>query len=295
MRRFLAASAALLLATLSSPLYADGPQVGINADIVYGHKDGLAMTMDAFSPGEGRNGAALLFMVSGGWVSRWSAPDPASPIVRPFLDAGYTVFLVRHGSSPRYGIPDAVADVTRAVRYVRHHADRFGIDPARLGVMGNSAGGHLALVLGTQGDDGSTDGDAVEQASSRVAAVVAWVPPTDLTIAVWEAPESLPTYRRFPALDLSIEQARQHSPLHSATADDAPALMIMGGADELVPAFHGERMAAAFAREGVAHELIVLDNAGHGLGGEANWERVLGATLNWLNRHLVDSVAAPDS
>lgn len=286
MRYPLATCVALLFLALFNAAHADKDAVRIESDIVYGHKDGLAMTLDAYMPGDAPNGAAVLFIVSGGWRSAWFPPERSMAVFEPFLDAGYTVFRVRHGSSPRYGIPDAISDVTRAVRFIRLEADRFSIDPERLAAIGNSAGGHLALILGTQGDDGRSEGDAVERMASRVAAVVAWVPPTDLTIAVWDAPESLPVYRRFPALDLPLDQARQHSPLFSATADDAPALMLMGGADELVPAFHGERMAEAFEREGVQHELVVFDDAGHSLGGEANAERVLALTLDWLDRHL---------
>jgi acetyl esterase/lipase len=287
MQRFLAASIALLITALSSLGHAETEGVDIESDIVYGHKDGLAMTLDVFTPRTDANGAGVLFIVSGGWRSVWFPPEQSMPIYAPFLEAGYTVFSVRHGSSPRYGIPDAIGDVQRAVRFVRKETERFAVDPDRLAAIGNSAGGHLALVLGTQGDDGRDEGDAIDRTSSRVAAVVAWVPPTDLTIAVWDAPESLPVYRRFPALDLPIEQARQHSPLFSASEDDAPALMIMGGADELVPAFHGERMAEAFEREGVAHELIVFDDAGHGLGGALNAERVVRHTLDWLDQHLL--------
>jgi len=222
-------------------------------------------------------------VVSGGWRSSWSPPERSLPLFTPFLDAGYTVFRVRHGSSPRYGIPDAYSDVTRAVRFVRSHAGEFGVDPERLAAMGNSAGGHLALLLGTRGTNGMTSGGPMEQTSSRVAAVIALVPPTDLTVAVWESPDSLPGYRRFPALDLPMELAAEFSPLEHVTPDDAPSLIIIGGADELVPAFHGQQIAVAFEQENVPHELIVFSDAGHNLG---DWERVQKESIRWLNTHL---------
>ena len=74
-----------------------------------------------------------------------------------YLQRGYRVFAIRHGSSPRYGIPDAVSDVRRAVRFIRQEASRFEIDPDRMAVMGMSAGGHLALMIGTTGDEGQPD------------------------------------------------------------------------------------------------------------------------------------------
>ncbi len=260
----------------------------LEADVVYGHKDGLAMTMDVYRPAEDANGAAILFMVSGGWYSRWSPPDQMRAFFLPYLDAGYTVIAVRHGSSPRYSIPEAVADVRQAVRYVRLNAERLGVDAERLGVMGMSAGGHLALMLGTTGDDGDASAeDELSRTSSRVAAVVALVPPTDLRVAVWESPESLPAYRQFPALDLEMPKAEQQSPVVHATKDDSPALIVMGGADDLVPPKHGEWMSEALKRADVDHELIVMPDAGHNLGGPQGILTAIKKSVNWFDQHLV--------
>lgn len=260
--------------------------VDITPDVVYGHKDGLALTLDVYRPAN-PNGAAVLFMVSGGWYSKWAPPESTLPLFAPFLSKGYTMFAVRHGSSPKYSIPSAVADVTRAVRFVHKSHKRFEVEPDRLGVLGMSAGGHLSLMLGTTGDDGDKDSkDALLRESSRVAAVVALVPPTDLRVAVWEAPESLPAYRNFPALDLPMQPAAEHSPLLHVTSDDAPSLVIMGGSDELVPPRHGHWIDAAFEKQGVDHELIVYPDAGHDLGGLVNLAKVLSESTAWFDRHL---------
>ena len=69
----------------------------------------------------------------------------------PYLRRGYTVFAVVHGSMPRFNVPDIILDVQRAVRFIRHNAAEFGVDPNRLGVLGSSSGGHLALMIETQG------------------------------------------------------------------------------------------------------------------------------------------------
>jgi acetyl esterase/lipase len=262
---------------------------GLQPDVVYGHKDGLAMTMDVF-PAEGEsNQAAILFVVSGGWFSRWSPPQQIKPLFQPYLAEGYTVFAVRHGSSPRYSIPEAIDDLRQAVRFVRKNAEAFAVDADRLGVMGMSAGGHLALLLGTTGDD-SSEGplDNLDDVSTRVSAVVALVPPTDLRVMVWEAPESLPAYRRFPALDLPLEEAKEVSPLLHVTADDAPALVFAGGKDDLVPPKHAEWIEEAFERVEVAHKVIVFPDAGHGLEGDENRARVVRETIAWFHRHLLD-------
>ena len=258
----------------------------IEPDVVYGHKDGLALTLDVYRPAE-PNGAAVVFMVSGGWFSRWAPPEQLIPVFQPYLDKGYTMIAVRHGSSPRYSIPEALSDVRRSVRFVRKHASRFGIDAKRIGVMGMSAGGHLSLMLGTTGDDGNAESqDDVLQQSSRVAVVIALVPPTDLRVAVWESPESLPAYRNFPALDLPLKKAADVSPLTKVTSDDAPALIIMGGKDDLVPAKHGEWISEAFQEHNVPHKLIILPNAGHGLAGKAHQGRVVNESIAWLEKHV---------
>jgi acetyl esterase/lipase len=266
----------------------DGAQATkIEPDVVYGHKDGLALTMDVYHPDANANKAAILFMVSGGWFSKWAPPERTKPLFQPYLDAGYTVFAVRHGSSPRYSIPEAVSDVRRAVRYVRKNSSRFGVDAERLGALGMSAGGHLALMLGTTGDDGDANsGDELERVPSRVAAVVALVPPTDLRVAVWDAPESLPAYRNFPALNLDLNKAKENSPLVHVSADDAPSLVIAGGKDDLVPPKHGRWIEEAFQKEKVEHKLVVFPDAGHGLEGDENRATTMREAVGWFDAHL---------
>jgi len=259
----------------------------IEPDLVYGHKDGLALTLDVYRPEVPANGAAILFMVSGGWFSNWAPPEQTKPLFQPYLERGYTVFAVRHGSSPRYSIPEAVGDVQRAVRYVRLNAEKLAVDPARLGVLGMSAGGHLSLMLATTGDDGqATARDALERVSSRVAAVAALVPPTDLRVAVWESPESLPAYRNFPALNLAMDKAAAFSPVTHVTPDDAPSLVIMGEKDDLVPPRHGTWMETALAREHVPHKVLILPGAGHGLEGDENRATMLREVIGWFDQHL---------
>ncbi len=275
--------------TLVANVVAEESLAKIETDLVYGHKHGLAMTMDLYRPESAPNGAAILFMMSGGWVSKWAPPEQTKPLFAPYLGKGFTVFCVRHGSSPRYSIPEAIADVRRSVRYVRSRAEAFKVDPNRLGVMGMSAGGHLALMLGTTGDDGDGGAkDPIDRVSSRVAAVAALVPPTDLGVAVWDAPESLPAYRGFPALDLDLEKAGPNSPLTHVTPDDAPAIVIMGGKDELVPPRHGEWIAEAFKRENVQHKLLIFEDAGHGLEGDKNRRTMVDEVNGWFEKHLTE-------
>lgn len=125
----------------------------IRKDVVYGHKDGMALTMDVFEPEANRKGIGLMFMVSGGWVSTWMPPAQMSNFFKPLLDEGYTIIAVRHGSSPKYVIPEIVEDVRKALELVNKEAQDWKIDKSKIGVFGFSAGGHLSLMLGTTAND----------------------------------------------------------------------------------------------------------------------------------------------
>ena len=172
----LAVAAALLFAALAPRLWA-ADEVQLLPDVVYGHKDGMALTFDVIKPAK-PSGAAVLWIQSGGWYSTWVDPKGWPAVLKPFTDKSYTVFIVRHGSAPRYAIPDAVEDVRRSVRFIRLHAKDWGVDPDRLGVTGGSAGGHLTLVLATTADDGDPKAtDEVLRQSDRIAAAVALYPP----------------------------------------------------------------------------------------------------------------------
>ena len=226
----------LLLVALGCPvsLTAQGPtseseiDVEVTPDVVYGHKDGMALTFDVFHP-RNAHGGAVLYMVSGGWVSRWSPPEwLIARNFRGLLEKGLTVMAVRHGSAPRYKVPEAEADVRRALRYIRLHSEELGVDEDRLGVYGGSAGGHLSLMLGLASDDGVMDSsDEIMRTPARVAAVVAYYPPVDLRPIVGPS-------ERFPALDFAEDQAASISPILFASSDDPPTLLIHGDADMLV-------------------------------------------------------------
>ncbi len=260
-------------------------QVTYDRDVIYGHKAGMALTFDVVKP-EKPNGAAVLFMVSGGWVSTWAPPEgivrPKSKDSNPWeqiVERGYTLFLVRHGSSPYFKVPDAVSDVRRAVRYIRLKAKEWNIDPERLGVMGASAGGHLTLMLATTADDGNPKAtDPIEQQSNRIRAGVAWFPPTHLK-------NFLPLQDRFPALKFDNKQIPDFSPLEHVTADDAPVYLAHGDKDDLVPLGESEAIVGKLKEAQVAHELLVIPGAPHAFIGD-DMKKVMAGSLNWFDQHL---------
>ncbi len=140
---------ALCVLLFASPLYAQLDRVTVKTDVVYGHKDGMALTYDVFTPKENAKKIGLVFMVSGGWISAWAPPEKSVSLFQPLLDKGYTILAVRHGSSPKYLIPEIVGDVRLALKHITANAKEHAVDPQKLGVFGFSAGGHLSLMLGT--------------------------------------------------------------------------------------------------------------------------------------------------
>lgn len=272
-------------------------------DVVYGRKHGLALTMDVFTPKENANGAAVVFAVSGGWFSAREAINVG--FFAELLRRGYTVFAVVHGSQPKFTIPEILQDMHRAVRFIRHNASRFNIDPGRIGITGGSAGGHLSLMQGTAGEKGNPEArDPVDRESSRVQAVACFFPPTDFLnygqpgeialgrgiLANFRAPFD------FKELDTKInafvpiteearvlEIGRQISPVNHATPDDPPTLIIHGDADKLVPIQQAELIITKFKELGVPAELVVKKDAAHG------WPDLfkdMAIIADWFDKHL---------
>lgn len=287
---FSLAGALVLFLILGQSSKAQGPvlqrleglaaEVAITPDVVYGHKDGMALTFDVFQPNEKPNGVGVLFMVSGGWVSAWTDPKNLTPLFSPLLKSGYTVIAVRHGSSPRYVVPECVADVQLALTYIADKASQWKIDKDRLGVFGFSAGGHLSLMLGTAG--GFKQGDSPV---ARVAAVVAVFPPTDLEPYV---DMKSPRRQEFPALRFDPAMAGAVSPLKLVTKDDAPTLLVHGDKDELVPLWHSEKIDEAFQEAEVDSKLVVIQGAAHGFDAAGN-ARLAKEMVEWFDSKLAPS------
>jgi acetyl esterase/lipase len=277
----------LLFAVPAPSRAADDAQ--LTPDVVYGHKDGMALTFDVIKPPK-PSGAGILWIQSGGWYSNWVDPKGWPAVTKPMLDKGYTVFIVRHGSAPKYAVPDAVEDVRRCVRFIRLKAKDFDVDPERLGVMGGSAGGHLALMLATAGDDGDPKAkDEVLRQSDRVAVAVALYPPTDISTWVTDPPEAIKKIPALkPPLTFDAKLAPDLSPLLKVNEKAAPALLIHGDKDELVPIEHSKKLLEAMDKVKVACKLVVVEGAGHGFNEKQNQEIVAPATFEWFGKYLAE-------
>ena len=273
-------------------------------DVVYGRKHGTALTMDVFTPRARTNGAAVIWVVSGGWVSSHEAISP--DVIAEFLRRGYTVFAVVHGSQPKFTIPEIVNDIHRAVRFIRYRANDFHIDPERIGIAGASAGGHLSLMQGTTGDTGDKRAkDPVDQTSSRVQAVGCFFPPTDFLNygkpgenavgrgiltgfkAAFDFHEWDDAGKVFTPItdEAKIEAiARRISPAYHASTFDPPTLIIHGDADVLVPIQQAELMVDKLKLAGVETKLVVKKGGQHGW---PDFLKDVSIVADWFDAHFL--------
>jgi len=256
-------------------------------DVIYGHRDGMALTYDVFRPVKTANGALVVNMVSAGWRSSWAPPEERQARYQALIDKGFTVVALYHASSPRFQVPDAVADVRLGMRHIRLHAADYGADPARIGVWGASAGGHLALVAGMMADDGNpAAANPLERSGNRIAAVVAYFPPTDLAALLQGRPKVGPI-----AFDDNL--LASVSPLFSVDARDPPTLMLHGDADRGVPPAQSEIMHAALDKVGVENRLTYYAGADHDFYVKGDPVRTdayatdaMTAMVGWFESHL---------
>lgn len=211
--------------------------------VVYGQRHGQALCFDVLRP-ERSNGRGVALIVSGGWKSGTNAFRPF--MAAPLLRRGYTVFTVAHLSQPDATVMEIYDDVSRAIRFIRHRATDYGVDPNRLGVTGGSAGGHLSLMLATRGGPGRSDTpDPVDRASSAVQAVAIFFPVTDLLNLGKSTenqgdggpPKSFVKAFGPQSTNLAVWKVigREMSPIYHITSNLPPVLILQGGADTLTP------------------------------------------------------------
>lgn len=271
----------------ASVLYAQDSSNFTRSEIIYGRKDGMALTMIQLKPVKNPRGKAIISLVSGNWISGYSMVPSAIRRSATYIDNGYTVFLVMHGSQPRYAIPDETADVRRAVRFIRYNASEYGIDSSRIGITGASSGGHLSLMTALVDEKiSSTSSDPVERVSSRVQAVAVFFPPTDFlnwggadakvqkdmirrarvggAFDFKKMNDSLGIYESVKGDSASLAIARTISPIYFVTADDPPVMISHGDKDPVVPLQQSETIIKKLNDAGVPNEFILKPGGSHG-------------------------------
>jgi acetyl esterase/lipase len=272
--------------------------MGVERNVVYGMYSGLALLMDVHRPEAGRGNGYGIVHISG---SGWSAPlgldarplKEASHVeieARPLVEAGYTVCSINHRAAPRFPYPAAVEDAQRAVRFMRHNAERLGIRKDRIGAIGGSSGGHLVSMLGVlDGSGDAEDESPVNRESARVQCVVARAAPTSfLTMPNVGARVAFLGAQVGPSTapgSVEYRRAVEASPVRHVAAGAPPFFLIHGDADETVPIAQSEEMAAALEKVGVPVKLRRVAGGVHGPGIVRD-QGIAAEIREWFETHL---------
>jgi acetyl esterase/lipase len=273
-------SACLMANLFTATAAAQEPTYVQHENVVYGEADGIGLVMDVFTPKGDGNGLGIVDVISGAWHSDRSKirEHARAQTFQILCGKGFTVFAIRPGSVTKFSALEMLAHLNEGIRWVKGHADEYKVDPDRLGLMGASAGGHLAcLAAVTATPRKSETGDEDAIAGTEVKAVAVFFPITDFLDFGGKAIDAQaddgfgPVARRlaFP-LGLSnvsdsevSEKFKQISPARLVTPQAPPFLLIHGDADTAVPLQQSERMLAALKEAGVPSELIVKHGGGH--------------------------------
>ena len=227
-------------------------------DIPYCNTDSAGQRMDVYFPDAGGPWPALVYVHGGAWMR--GDKSEAAIFAQGMTDQGYVVISINYRLYPAARYPAMIEDVKCAIRSLRANAAEYNLDPNRMGAIGVSAGGHLVALLGaSEASAGMDVGEYLEQ-SSRVQAVVAMAPVTDLT-------------RSFPNADIELirhvgfgeDNVVQASPVTHVTPDDPPFLLIHGDRDEVVPVEQSQLMYDRLVEANVPAQLVIVRNARHSL------------------------------
>jgi acetyl esterase/lipase len=237
----------------------------VEQGLVFGKGGDVELKLDLAMPKAGDGPfPAVVCLHGGGWVG--GERGQMGQTIRTLAGRGYVAVTPDYRLAPKHPFPAAIEDCKLAVRWLRANAARCKVDPKRIGVVGFSAGAHLACLLGvTDKSDGleGTGGDAGQ--SSRVQAVVSFFGPTDLTRKVWskEAQEK----NLIPLLGGTLEEKpdlyRRASPITYAGKEAPPFLFFHGSEDRIVPPEQSRDLCAKLQAAGVFARVVILENEGH--------------------------------
>jgi len=255
--------------------------------IEYSNPDNQPLQLNLARPRTGSGRFPSIVCIHGGGF-RAGHRDGYNQLCLTLAQRGYVAATVSYRLAPKYQFPAAVHDVKAAVRWLRANANKYNLDPNRIGATGGSAGGHLAQFLGVtpgvkqfEGEEGN-----LEQSSS-VSCVVNFYGPSDFTKSYAksvDAAEVLPLF-----FGGNLDQERQKhivgSPLYWVTPNAAPTLCIHGTEDKYVAHEQATWMVDRLKACGVEAELLTLPGAGHGFKG-SDMEKAEKAMLAFFAKHL---------
>jgi acetyl esterase/lipase len=254
-------------------------------DVAYGKGGGEDLKLDYARPTEAGTFPGVLCIHGGGWAA--GKRQDFQFLVERLAGQGYVAVTASYRFAPRCQFPAQIEDVKCAVRWMRAHAGMLKLDPARIGAIGASAGGHLACLLGSSDAGDHLDGTGGwPEASSRVQAVVNYFGPTDMTVGRFpDASSKILENFLGGSLEAHREEYRRASPVTYLTPDDPPVLTFQGTVDPLVPYEQAEILHRRLADLHILNRLVVLEGRGHGWGG-ADMERTIQDSIAFFDRCL---------
>ena len=270
-------------------------QVIVQKDVTYLEPD-RTEKVDIYFPGKDHSSAlpAVLLIHGGGWKEGDKADKRGQSISSTLAEAGYIVFAVNYKLSGKAddrgnwkaAWPQNLYDCKSALRFIRKNAKQFGVDPNRIAVMGESAGGHLALLLGaTEETDILNRGGLYTEQSNKVSCVIDMYGIPDLIelshVRDWVAPHFAGSG---PAA--TLENMRIASPSTYFNSQDPPIMVIHGTDDPTVPYEISLRLVSRLKQLHVPYEFITVPEAGHSFNLQPKQMDLRPAVLDFLRRYL---------
>ena len=220
---------------------------------------------------------AIVIIHGGGWIegdkSSFSTPKNRPPgNIVDFARLGFVAATINYRLAGEAPFPAALSDCKCAVRWLRAHAQGYGVDPQRIGAWGNSAGGHLALLLGMIPKEAGLEGDGpYQEHSSMVQSVVSDSGPIDL-VYQYEHPTLRRVVGQFmdgPPEGDRMATYKLASPAHHISKEMPPVMLIYGVADNQVPVETADQFVVSLDRGGLKdvtyHRLGMVDHCPHSL------------------------------
>lgn len=227
----------------------------------------------------------IVWLNGGGW--RCVSPFRYIMNFGYLLQAGFAVASVQYRVSSQATFPGPLQDVKAAIRYLRAHADFYGIDKDRIGIMGESAGGHLAAMAGVTPNYAEFSSSDWAEESDAVNAVICWYTPFDLAMLN----EDMPSEGSPPRLLLGdpkggIEaQAKKASPISYVCGKEPPFLLLHGTLDDVVSIRQSHSMYEALSSHGDSVEFYRVGGAGH-CGVEFTQPEIQNIILDFCKKHI---------
>lgn len=290
MHHFLAAAALLFLG--AGPLSAQNAEPPVPEGVVfergieYANPDNQHLQVNLARPKDGAGPFPAVVCIHGGGF-RAGKRESLDKLCLTLAQRGYVAVTVTYRLAPAYPFPAAVYDCKAAVRWLRANAQKYGVDPKRIGVTGGSAGGHLAQFLGVTMGVKEFEGEGNLDQSSAVSCVVNYYGPSDLTKSYGKSVDAAEVLPLFFGGNLETK-LREHivgSPLYWVTPDAAPTLVVHGTDDKYVAYEQATWMVDRLKASAVEAQLLTLEGAGHGFKG-ADSQKAEAALLDFFDKHL---------